>query len=285
VRVLAIAPGSDPGALRVLREALGAAIDEGEVEWLDPIAGPDVGAKLLFDRLRSGKRPHVVHWLGHGGLDPSKRPVLRLADDPDRDEQDGQVWVLAEDIARELSAGFKNDLRLIVLESCQGAAPGVLGSAAEIFSRAGADAVVAHLWPVMADAARACSTTFYRALTRAEHEKGDVAAGVAAARRTVLVDRDSAEAFSPVLFLRRPESVLFGERIVTRSLDIEKAVQVWNADGQGDPIVLKGHMALSAAWSPDGKRIVTASVDKTARIWLSTSPPSSNSSATPPPTA
>lgn len=209
VRVLAIAPGSDPRALQALNDALRDAIDEGEVEWLDPIAGPDVGAKVLFDRLRRGKAPHVVHWLGHGGLDPSKRPELRLADDPDRDEQDGEVWVLAEDIARELSASFKQDLRLVVLEACEGAAPGALGSAAEIFSRAGADAVVAHFWPVKADAARACSTAFYRALTLAKLAKGDVAAGVAAARRTMLVDQKSAEAFSPILSLRRPESVLF----------------------------------------------------------------------------
>ena len=34
--------------------------------------------------------------------------------------------------------------------------------------------------------------------------------------------------------------------------------------------MLKGHAGgvLFAAWSPDGKRIVTASSDKTARIWL-----------------
>ena len=44
---------------------------------------------------------------------------------------------------------------------------------------------------------------------------------------------------------------------------------MWIADGTGPPLVLRGHedLLFSAAWSPDGKRIVTASFDKTARVW------------------
>jgi CHAT domain len=207
VRVLAIAPGSGAYALTTLHQALGDAIGAGEVEWLDPIAGPDVSAQVLFDRLRRGKAPHVVHWLGHGGLDASSRPVLRLADDPDADPE--ERWVLAEDIARELSASFRYDLRLVVLEACEGAKVGALGSAAELFARAGADAVVAHLWPVKTDTARACSSALYRALTRATAGRGDIGKSVAAARRTLLVESQSAEAFSPVLFLRGQDTVLF----------------------------------------------------------------------------
>jgi WD40 repeat protein len=39
--------------------------------------------------------------------------------------------------------------------------------------------------------------------------------------------------------------------------------------GAGVPIVLAGHRGAveSAAWSPDGQRIVTASRDLTARVW------------------
>jgi WD40 repeat protein len=45
---------------------------------------------------------------------------------------------------------------------------------------------------------------------------------------------------------------------------------VWNADGSGEPIVLTGHFAdvVDAEWSPDGKRIVTASYDGVARIFI-----------------
>ncbi|MCG8421944.1 MAG: protein kinase [Proteobacteria bacterium] len=60
-----------------------------------------------------------------------------------------------------------------------------------------------------------------------------------------------------------------GTRIVTVSLD--KTARVWNADGSGQPVVLRGHQEViwSAAFSPDGTHIVTASSDKTARVWRS----------------
>src|SRR6185312_11328242 len=53
------------------------------------------------------------------------------------------------------------------------------------------------------------------------------------------------------------------------SASFDKTVRVWNADGSGEPLVLRGHdnHVLSAAWSPDGKRIVSASRDATVRVW------------------
>ncbi|HTN84313.1 MAG TPA: protein kinase [Sorangium sp.] len=58
-----------------------------------------------------------------------------------------------------------------------------------------------------------------------------------------------------------------GRRIVTASFDTN--ARVWNADGSGEPLVLRGHEGpiSSAVFSPDGKRIVTGSLDKTARVW------------------
>jgi hypothetical protein len=203
VRVLAIAPGSDARALATLEGALAPSIEAGEVEWLDPIAGPDVGVNMLYGTLRGGETPHVVHWLGHGGVDGEGRPALRLADDEDGE----QVWVPAEQIAGELSASFADGLRLVVLEACEGARAGALGSAGEILARAGAGAVVAHLWPVRADVARTCSAEIYRSLTGSGPSAGDVGASVAAARRTLIAE--SAEAFSPILFLRGQDSVIF----------------------------------------------------------------------------
>ena len=46
-------------------------------------------------------------------------------------------------------------------------------------------------------------------------------------------------------------------------------VRVWQADGTGEAVVLKGHegSVVSAVFSPDGTRVVTASEDNTARVW------------------
>jgi WD40 repeat protein len=58
-----------------------------------------------------------------------------------------------------------------------------------------------------------------------------------------------------------------GRRIVTGSDD--KAVQVWNADGSGEPLILGHHAGdvSTATFSPDGRRIVTASSDGTVQVW------------------
>ncbi|MFE8604846.1 nSTAND1 domain-containing NTPase [Archangium violaceum] len=59
-----------------------------------------------------------------------------------------------------------------------------------------------------------------------------------------------------------------GTRVVTASED--GTVRVWQADGQGEPVVLRGHerkVVWSALFSPDGTRVVTASGDGTARVW------------------
>ncbi|MDI3285316.1 CHAT domain-containing protein [Polyangium sp. 15x6] len=252
VRVLAIAPGTDERALAVLSEALAPSVEAGEVEWLDPIAGDTISAQVLFNRLRSGKSPHVVHYLGHGGVDLQGRPVLRLADDHDGEER----WITVEALARELQSSFAEDLRLIVLESCEGGKPGVFGSAAEILVKAGADAVIAHLWPVRADVARLCSVEVYRTLTGSDRASGDIGASVAAARRTLLTE--SAAAFSPVLYLRASDPVIFNfkNRRVARPGNesrskrlapalqqiIEKPFTLVLGDNEGDRAVLKNEV-------------------------------------------
>ncbi len=203
VRILVIAPGNAQPSVDHLLEALDPCIQKGEIEWLDPIVGGDINAQVLFNRLRSGKSPHIVHFIGHGGINLQGRPTLRLADDEDGDEQ----WITVESLARELQASFMEELRLVVLESCEGAKPGVFGSAGEILSKAGADAVIAYLWPLGADTGRSASAELYRTLTGAERTEGDVGAALAAARSTLLTA--SAEAFSPVLYLRASDSVIF----------------------------------------------------------------------------
>jgi CHAT domain len=205
VRILAIAPlAKAAAALRELEGALADPIGSGSVEWLPPVTGNAVGKRYLFEKLRRSTIPHVVHFIGHGAVDSQGRPMLCLAEA--EDGQEGE-WILAESLALELTASFGGTLRLIVLEACEGAQPGAFGSAAEVLAREGAQAVVAHLWPVRRGIARDCSSELYRTLTGAERAKGDIAASLVAARRTLLLT--SAEAFSPVVYLRSVQSALF----------------------------------------------------------------------------
>jgi hypothetical protein len=83
----------------------------------------------------------------------------------------------------------------------------VFASAAELLARSGVDAVVAHLWPVRAEVARAAAQDFYAHLIGARTGGGDVGASMQASRRTLLAS--SADGFSPVLYLRGPGRALF----------------------------------------------------------------------------
>jgi hypothetical protein len=51
-------------------------------------------------------------------------------------------------------------------------------------------------------------------------------------------------------------------------------VRIWNADGTGQPIVLRGHAGVvsSVAFSRDGERVVTTSFDQTVRLWADLEP-------------
>jgi hypothetical protein len=204
VRLLVISP-SDAEAPARLRAMLHESLLFGEIEWLEPLTGPRATQAFVQDRLRREPVPHILHFIGHGGLDETNAPCLQLA------SKAGEAAELkVELLAMELMSAFRNDLRLVVLESCEGARPGELASAAEQLARHGAAAVVAHLWPVKADVARRCSVAFYRSLTQDAAQRGDVARSLHDARRSILAEyQESAEAFSPVLYLRGHESTLF----------------------------------------------------------------------------
>ncbi|MEM9491077.1 MAG: protein kinase, partial [Myxococcota bacterium] len=79
-----------------------------------------------------------------------------------------------------------------------------------------------------------------------------------------------------------------GARIVTASLD--KTIRLWNADGSGRPVIIRAAdlQATSAAFSPDGTRIVSAAhvervtapdgtsrVEHSAKVWTDIKPISS----------
>jgi WD40 repeat protein len=59
--------------------------------------------------------------------------------------------------------------------------------------------------------------------------------------------------------------------------------RIWDAASAKDIVVLRGHggSVESAAFNPDGSRIVTASSDKTARIWDAATAPTDSMGSSP----
>ncbi|WP_437669910.1 nSTAND1 domain-containing NTPase [Sorangium sp. So ce131] len=100
-----------------------------------------------------------------------------------------------------------------------------------------------------------------------EIEPPDIPRGWASLTRSALYGGVAREVFSHPTTVFDAAYSPDGKRIVTASWD--KTARVWNADGTGEPLILRGHESyvFSAAFSPDGKRIVTASFDTTARVW------------------
>ncbi|WP_224364394.1 CHAT domain-containing protein [Hyalangium versicolor] len=203
VRLLAISP-EDPDAPGRLKSLLSESLASGELEWLEPLVGSKASKAAVENRLRQEPVPHILHFIGHGSMENGS-PTLQMATGSEQ-EPGYRVNLLAG----ELRNLFRHQLRLIVLESCQGAQPGALLSAAEELAQGAAGAVIAHLWEVKADVARRCSAAFYRTLTGRSEHAGDVAHSLHDARRSILNALEgSAEAFSPVLYLRGRQPVLF----------------------------------------------------------------------------
>lgn len=202
LRVLAVAPiQSTQAALGGLRAALGGAIERGEVDWLVPIVDVE-SAAAFHERLKQAavRKPHVLHFMGHGESGSGQMPRLQISDG---------TWLDIEALARQIQQDFR-EVRLVVLEACRGAEPGAFASAAEHLCRAGVEAVLAFLWPVDEASAEDFVSAFYAALTGEGAAKGDVVASVEAAREPRL--GTSASAFTAVLYLRGEDGRLFDFR-------------------------------------------------------------------------
>ncbi len=206
LRVLLLAPAQLTGAAAdALRTALAPAGQRGEVELLPPVIDIESAAdpvKCFHDRLKEtgAHRPHVLHFIGHGDAAPGQVPRLQIG---------GDTWFDVEQLARHVQQDFR-EVRLVVLEACRGAAPGVFASAAERLCRAGVEAVLAFLWAVEEDFAQAFVTAFYEALTAEGPARGDVVASLEAARGALLPH--GAAVFTAVLYLRGEDGRVFDFR-------------------------------------------------------------------------
>jgi hypothetical protein len=153
-------------------------------------------------------QPHVVHFIGHGGListNGNAQGFLVM-----EDEQRKYRLVNEEKFCELVDQRLT---RLVVLNACKTAASatlrGPVGVAPRLV-RAGIPAVVAMRYPIVNDAAITFSREFYRALSSGLA----VDAAVADARKGLFLDEESSQKsdrdwFMPVVFMRAPDGKLF----------------------------------------------------------------------------
>ena len=168
-----------------------------ELEWVE-------GQSWRALRQRMREEPwHVVHFMGHGSFDATKREgVLYFTDDV------GQADALTATEFNRILAG-NQALRLVLLNACLGAGSDVqdiFASTAATLVRGGVPAVIAMQYEITDAAATEFARTFYEALV----DGLPVDAAVDEARRAISVSvSNSLEWGIPVLFMRSSDGHIF----------------------------------------------------------------------------
>lgn len=165
------------------------------------LEGADTWPRLI-DALRPNET-HILHFIGHGAFDEtSKEGVLAM------ENEEGNTRYIGSDLIRVLLRG-KSRLRLAVLNSCQGAQAvesEPLSSVAIAMVRAGIPAVIAMQFEVSDNAAQTIAGAFYKSLAL----NFPVDAALTEARRQIhLMQPDSLEWATPVLYMQVPDGQLY----------------------------------------------------------------------------
>ena len=169
-----------------------------ELVWL-----PDQSWRSLQREMRTGPW-HIFHFIGHGGYDTNRNEgVVMFTNDR------GEAHRISATQLSRLLARQRNALRLVLLNSCEGAHGGqndVFSGTASTLLRSGIPAVLAMQYDITDDNALEFSRTFYEAL--ADGLAVDTA--VSDARNAINLQNEySLEWGTPVLNMRSPNGQLF----------------------------------------------------------------------------
>jgi len=169
-----------------------------EVHWAPSATWAD-----LQDLLLDGEW-HVLHFVGHGDFDPGRdEGVLALV------REDGRADLVAAHRLVDLLRQARPMPRLVVLNSCSGAAAGasdLFSGTAAALVRGGVSAVAAMQYEISDPAAVAFARGFYAAIARGRGVDDAVSSGRVAILG--LSDR-TLEWVTPVLYLRGHDTRLF----------------------------------------------------------------------------
>lgn len=162
--------------------------------------------RSVISQALTEERYHVFHFIGHGTFEQDEGYLVLNAENDSR---------AIDAISAPSFSGFFKDypwLRLIVLNSCQGAAVSatrpLAGMAAQLVRR-GVQAVIAMQYPIQDKAAILFAKEFYSKLCTG-WDSGRVDVAVSHARNRMYMDFPGTESFVvPVLFLRSPTGMIF----------------------------------------------------------------------------
>ncbi len=150
------------------------------------------------------KQYHILHFIGHGTFQNEQGYLAINSDNGDHD------FISADTFADFFKDS--NSMKLVVLNSCQGAEVSstrpLAGMAPQLVAR-GIPAVIAMQYPISDTAALVFAKEFYLKLCKG-WSRGQVDAAISHARNRIHMDVGEPLAFAtPVLFMRSPTGVIF----------------------------------------------------------------------------
>lgn len=167
-----------------------------DLDWLQP-ATPGGLRRALRD-----ENYHVVHYVGHSDFTDDGNGVLFLEDD------DGSAVAVDETLFANL-LGDQSSLRLVVLNSCEGARTTMTDPYAGVATtlvHLGVPAVVAMQFEISDEAAILFAEELY---TNLIGRQDPLDSAIGEARKAIYAEVDLAEWATPVLFLADPDVELF----------------------------------------------------------------------------